>query len=83
MSKTVEEISIISGQTTTEAENSRQVVTLIEELTHSIRDIEDTTNNISAATQQTSASIDEVANQLGEMSRMAQELEEIVGQFKL
>ena len=75
VSKTVEEISVISGQTTTEAENSRQVVTLIEELTHSIRDIEDTTNNISAATQQTSASIDEVANQSGEMSRMAQELE--------
>ncbi len=83
VSKTVDEISQISEQTTAEAENSREVVTLIHGLAESIRDIGDTANTISAATEQTSASIDEVAYQSNEMSRVAQELEEIVSQFRL
>lgn len=83
VSKTVDEISGISEQTTAEAENSRQVVALIHGLAEAIRDIGDTANTISAATEQTSASIDEVAHQSNEMSRVAHELEEIVSQFKL
>ena len=41
------------------------------------------TNNISAATEQTSASIEEVATRSTEMSHMAQNLEKLVGQFRL
>ena len=83
VSETVKEINLISELTTVEAENSGRVVGLISQLTHSIHLIEDMTNNISAATEQTSASIDEVAAHSGEMSQMAQELEELVGQFRL
>lgn len=83
VSKTVDEISIISEMATAEAENSGSVVQLISELTKSIHAIEDTINSISAVTQQTSASIEEVADRSSETSRMAQELEKIVGQFKL
>lgn len=83
VSKTVDEISTISKMATAEAENSGRVVALINELAKSIHAIEDTTNSISAATQQTSASIEEVAGRSSETSRMAQELENVVGQFKL
>jgi len=83
VSETVKEINLISELTTVEAENSGRVVGLISQLTHSIHLIEDMTNNISAATEQTSASIDEVAAHSTEMSQMAQNLEELVGQFRL
>lgn len=83
VSKTVEEISIISSMTTTEAENSGQVVHLISQLARSIQAIEDTAHSISAATEQTSASIQEVADRSTETSRMAQELEKVVGQFTI
>ena len=83
VSETVKEINLISELTTAEAENSERVVGLISQLTHSIHLIEDKTNSISAATEQTSASIDEVAAHSTEMSQMAQDLEELVGQFKL
>ena len=83
VSKTVDEISMISELTTTEAENSKQVVNLINDLTEAIHVIENTTIEISAASEQTSASIDEVTNRSIETSEMAQELEEVVGQFKL
>lgn len=83
VSKTVEEISIISTMTTTEAENSGQVVHLISQLAKSIQAIEDTAHSISAATEQTSASIQEVADRSTETSRMAQELEKVVGQFTI
>lgn len=83
VAKTVDEISMISTMTTNEAENSKRVVELINQLTESIREIEEVTTSISAATEQTSASIDEVANRSMETSHIAQELQKIVGQFKL
>ncbi len=83
VSETVKDINQISELTTTEAESSERVVELIIQLTKSIHTIEDMTNNISAATEQTSASIDEVATRSTEMSHMAQNLEKLVGQFKL
>ena len=83
VSKTVDEISMISELTTTEAENSKQVVNLINELTQAIHVIENTTIEISAATEETSASIDEVTNRSVETNKMAQELEEIVSRFRL
>ena len=83
VSKTVEEISMISELTTSEAEDSKQVVELINKLTQAIHTIEDTTTDISAATEETSASIDEVAGRSVETSKMAQELQEIVSRFKL
>ncbi|HJF32017.1 MAG TPA: methyl-accepting chemotaxis protein [Sporosarcina psychrophila] len=83
VSETVKEINLISELTTAEAESSSRVVELINQLTQSIHSIEDMTNNISAATEQTSASIDEVAIRSAEMSHMAQDLEKVVGQFRL
>ncbi|WP_438315772.1 methyl-accepting chemotaxis protein [Sporosarcina sp. FA9] len=83
VSNTVDEISTISELTTTEAENSKTVAALISQLTDSIREIDEQTTSISAATEQTSASIEEVANRSTETSHMAQELEKIVGQFKI
>lgn len=83
VSKTVDEMSDISNMTTNEAENSRRVVQLINDLAQSIHVIEDTTNSILAATEETSVSIDEVAKSSSETSRMAQELEKVVGEFKL
>lgn len=83
VSKTVDEISMISELTTTEATDSKKVVDLINQLTQAIHTIEDTTNDISAATEETSASIDEVTNRSIETSEMAQELETIVSRFKL
>lgn len=83
VAKTVEEISMISEMTTSEAESSIRVVKLINNLTESIREIEDVTASISAATEQTTASIDEIAKRSVETNHMAQELEKIVGQFKL
>ena len=81
--ETVKEINMISDLTTAEAESSGRIVEQINQLTSSIHTIEDMTNNISAATEQTSASIDEIATRSNEMSLLAQNLEEIVGQFKL
>ncbi|MFJ8064254.1 methyl-accepting chemotaxis protein [Psychrobacillus sp. NPDC096426] len=83
VAKTVEEISTISSKATNEAEDSKQVVKLIQQLTESIREIERVTTSISAATEQTTASIDEVANRSNETSHMAQALQQIVGKFKL
>ena len=83
VAKTVEEISTISSKATSEAEDSKQVVKLIQQLTESIREIEEVTTSISAATEQTTASIDDVASRSNETSHMAQELQEIVGKFKL
>ncbi|WP_203248823.1 methyl-accepting chemotaxis protein [Sporosarcina beigongshangi] len=83
VSETVEEIKIISGLMTAEAENSNRVVSLINQLTQSIHVIDDSTNNISAAAEETSASIEEITIRSGETSQMAQELEKVVRQFKL
>ncbi|WP_144509651.1 methyl-accepting chemotaxis protein [Bacillus sp. FJAT-22090] len=83
VAKTVEEISTISNKATNEAEDSKQVVKLINQLTESIREIEEVTTSISAATEQTTASIDEVANRSNETTHMAQELQQIVGKFQL
>ncbi len=83
VSETVKEIGMISELMTAEADSSSRIVELINELTQSIHTIEDMSNNISAATEQTSASIDEVATRSKEMSDLAQDLEKIVCQFKL
>lgn len=81
--KTVEEITMISNLTTTEADNSKQVVELITQLTESIREIEQVTTSISAATEETTASIDEIAYRSNETNEIAHELNQIVGKFKL
>ena len=83
VAKTVEEISMISNMTTTESENSKQVVSLINNLTGSIREIEEVTLSISAVTEETTASIDEVATRSIETSQVAQELQQIVSRFKI
>lgn len=83
VSQTVDEMGTISQLITTEAETSRQTVVIINQLAESIREIDNRTNTISVATEQTSASIDEIANRSTETSHMAQELEKLVGQFKL
>lgn len=83
VSETVEDIQLISTLTTAEAESSNRVVELITQLTQSIHVIDDSTSNISAAAEETTASIEEVAVRSGETSQMAQELESAVGQFKL
>lgn len=80
---TVDEIRTISEMMTAESEKSENVVQIIETLTHSIREIEDTTNNISAAAEQTTSGIEEVADRSNETNQMANELEQIVGTFRL
>ncbi|WP_277585963.1 methyl-accepting chemotaxis protein [Psychrobacillus antarcticus] len=83
VAKTVEEISMISEMTTTEADNSKRVVELINQLTESIRGIEEVTTTISAATEETTASIDEIAISSNETNEIAQQLKQIVGKFKI
>ncbi|WP_432358791.1 methyl-accepting chemotaxis protein [Sporosarcina sp. UB5] len=83
VANTVQEINQISELMSKEAEQSVSVVKLITELTKSMQEIEDKTNNISAATEQTTASISEVSHQSSQTNRMAEELERVVGQFKL
>lgn len=83
VAKTVEEISMISEMTTTEADNSKEVVKLINQLTESIREIEEVTTTISAATEETTASIDEIAISSNETNEIAQQLNQIVGKFKI
>ncbi|WP_318614435.1 methyl-accepting chemotaxis protein [Sporosarcina sp. YIM B06819] len=83
VSETVEEIKMISDLATAEADSSNRVVELINQLTQSIHVMDNSTDNISAATEETTASIEEVAVQSNEMSQMAQELEKVVGQFRL
>ncbi len=83
VAKTVEEISMISDMTTTEADKSKQVVELINHLTKSMRGIEEITTTISAATEETTASIDEIAISSNETNEIAQQLKQIVGKFKI
>lgn len=83
VAKTAEEISKISEMTTIEAANSKQVVELITHLTESIREIEQVTTSISAATEETTASIDEIAIRSYETNEIALQLNQIVGKFKL
>ncbi len=83
VSGTVNEMMGISEMAAAEAENSNRVVALIEQLANTVREVEDAAMSVSAATEQTSASIDDVANRSAETSRMAKELEQAVGQFKL
>lgn len=83
VAETVGEIEMISKLATAEAESSDRVVALINQLAQSIHVIDDSTNNISAAVEETTASIEEVAIRSSETSQMAQELEQSVGQFKL
>ncbi|MEK4244651.1 methyl-accepting chemotaxis protein [Psychrobacillus sp. FSL K6-2684] len=83
VSKTVEEISLISKMTTKEANNSKQVVALIESLTESMREIEEVTTSISAVTEETTASIDEISNRSAETHEVAQELQNLINKFKL
>ncbi|QTD41986.1 methyl-accepting chemotaxis protein [Sporosarcina sp. Te-1] len=78
---TVEDVNHISDLMTIEAEKSGQVVQLIDHLKTMIYEIEEKTNTISSATEETTASIMEVANRSGETKVMAEELKTIVGQF--
>lgn len=83
VAKTVDEISTISRSTDSESESSRQVVELISSLSYEIQAIEEMSMNISAATEETTASIDEVAQRSVETNELAQQLEEVVSRFKL
>ncbi|MGE7093078.1 methyl-accepting chemotaxis protein [Lysinibacillus sp. NPDC048646] len=83
VAETVEEITGISKLMTLETEKSDHVVQMIQQLTEAIREIEETMNNITAAAQQTTASIDEVANGSNATSQMAKELHKYVETFKL
>lgn len=83
VSKTVEEIGQISQSTTVEANSSREVVQLITQLTKEIKGIEQMSLNISAAAEETTASIDEVANRSVETNDLAIELEQAVYRFKI
>ncbi|MBB4826076.1 methyl-accepting chemotaxis protein [Sporosarcina luteola] len=78
---TVKDVNRISDLMTTEAEKSDQVVQLIDRLKTMIYEIEEKTNNISSATEETTASIMEVASRSGETKAMAEELKTIVDQF--
>lgn len=83
VSNTVLEIKQISEIMNNEAEKSASVVTLINDLMNAMQEIENKTNNISAATEETTASINEVSQRSLHTNEMAGELEKIVGQFKL
>lgn len=83
VSQTVEEIIEISNVMTLEAEKSDHVVQMIQQLTQFIQEIEGTLNTITAAAQQTTASIDEVAHSSNETNQMAHTLEQHVKSFKL
>lgn len=83
VSETVNEISRISESTTIEAESSTQVVQLITRLTQEIQSIEEMSMNISSATEETTASIDEITNHSEQTNALALKLEEIVCRFKL
>ena len=80
---TVEEMITISNAMTAENEKSARIVQMIQQLTESIRDIEETMNMITVAAQQTTASIDEVAQGSNETNHMAHTLEQHVKAFKL
>ncbi|MCE4044317.1 methyl-accepting chemotaxis protein [Lysinibacillus fusiformis] len=83
VAKTVEEIISISHAVTAENEKSARIVQMIQQLTESIRDIEGAMNRITLAAQQTTASIDEVAQGSNETTHMAHTLEQHVKAFKL
>ncbi|MGN4124664.1 methyl-accepting chemotaxis protein [Lysinibacillus sphaericus] len=83
VAETVEQITGISNVLTLETEKSDHVVQMIQQLTEAIREIEETMNNIKAAAQQTTASIDEVTNGSYETSQLATELNKYVEAFKL
>ncbi|WP_341299577.1 methyl-accepting chemotaxis protein [Lysinibacillus sp. FSL H8-0500] len=80
---TVEEMIAISNALTKENEKSDRIVQMIQQLTESIRDIEETMNMITVAAQQTTASIDEVAKGSNETTQMAHTLEQHVKAFQL
>lgn len=80
---TVEEMIMLSHAMTAENEKSARIVQMIQQLTESIRDIEETMNMITVAAQQTTASIDEVAQGSNETNHMAHTLEQHVKAFKL
>lgn len=83
VSNTVQEINQISEIMSKEAEKSSSIVGLITDLMNAMQEIENKTNNISAATEQTTASINEVSQRSLQTNEMANELEKIVGRFKL
>lgn len=83
VAETVDEITVISDLMTAETEKSTHVVHMIQQLTETIQEIEETMNNISVAAQHTTDSIDEVAQSSNETTLMAQELKKYVETFKL
>lgn len=83
VAKTVDEIGQISNATTIESNSSREVVQLITRLTSEIQGIEQMSLNISAATEETTASIDEVTKRSMETNDLAIELEKVVSRFTL
>lgn len=83
VAETVQEITVISDLMTAETKKSNHVVLMIQHLTDTIQEIEETMNNISVAAQQTTDSIDEVAQSSNETTLMAQKLEKYVETFKL
>lgn len=80
---TVDEMIAISNAMTAENQKSAHIVQMIQRLTESIRDIEETMKLITLAAQQTTTSIDEVSQGSNETNQMAHTLEQHVKAFKL
>ena len=83
VSETVEEITNISRLLSTETAKSDEIVHRIQELTQSIHEIENTMNNIAAASEESTASIHEISNRSIQSTQMAEELEQFVQTFKV
>ncbi|MEC1179021.1 methyl-accepting chemotaxis protein [Metasolibacillus meyeri] len=83
VTETVEEIIHMTSMMTAEAEKSQHVVQMIQHLAANIAEIEITMNNLTNASQQTTNSIDEVAQGSNETNEMAQTLTEHVKAFTL
>ncbi|MDI7744135.1 methyl-accepting chemotaxis protein [Lysinibacillus fusiformis] len=83
VSETVKEITNISHLLSTETAKSDEIVHRIQELTQAIHEIENTMNNIAAASEESTASIHEISNRSIQSTKMAEELEKFVQTFKV
>jgi len=83
VSDTVKEIATISSLLASETSKSDKIVEMIQEFSQSIRQIENTMTNISAAAEETTAGIEGVSNRSNQSTSMAQELEKYVGTFTI
>ena len=83
VAETVKEITTISDLMTAETSKADQVGESLDEFTNTIKNIENTIIDISAAAEQTTAGIDDVSHRSEKTNRMAVELENNVQNFQL